>query len=141
MKKGIHPKYELAIVRCACGSEVEIRTTTPGINVEICSNCHPFFTGKQKLLDSAGRVDRFRKRYGMDEAQTTAETVAKAKAGDATREQKKKAAPAKTAAGKAAPAKKMKSLGPIEETEGGRRGARPRGPRPPQPKKVEKPAA
>jgi large subunit ribosomal protein L31 len=63
MKKDIHPEYELAIIRCACGSEVEIRTTKPGVNVEICSNCHPFYTGKQKLVDTAGRVDRFRKRY------------------------------------------------------------------------------
>jgi len=78
MKKGIHPKYELAIIRCACGSEIETRTTKPGFNVEICSSCHPFFTGKQKLMDTAGRVDRFRKRYGLEGEATTAESIARA---------------------------------------------------------------
>lgn len=77
MKKDVHPKYELAIVRCACGNEVEIRTTKPGVNVEICSNCHPFYTGKQKLVDTAGRVDRFRKRYGLAEDGSTAEAMAR----------------------------------------------------------------
>jgi large subunit ribosomal protein L31 len=77
MKKDIHPKYELAIVRCACGNEVEIRTTRPGVNVEICSNCHPFYTGKQKLVDTAGRVDRFRKRYGLAEDGSTTEAMAR----------------------------------------------------------------
>jgi len=77
MKKDIHPKYELAIIRCACGNEVEIRTTKPGINVEICSNCHPFYTGKQKLVDTAGRVDRFRRRYGLGEDASTAEAIAR----------------------------------------------------------------
>ena len=77
MKKDIHPEYELAIVRCACGNEVEIRTTRPGVNVEICSNCHPFYTGKQKLVDTAGRVDRFRKRYGLAEDGSTDEAIAR----------------------------------------------------------------
>jgi large subunit ribosomal protein L31 len=77
MKKDIHPKYELAIVRCACGNEVEVRTTKPGINVEICSNCHPFYTGKQKLVDSAGRVDRFRKRYGLGDEASTSDAIAR----------------------------------------------------------------
>ena len=67
MKKDTHPKYELAIVRCACGNEVEIRTTKPGINVEICSNCHPFFTGKQRFVDTAGRIERFRTKYAKFE--------------------------------------------------------------------------
>ena len=59
MKEGIHPKYGKAIVRCACGNTFETGS------VEICSKCHPFFTGKQKLVDTGGRVDRFKKRYGM----------------------------------------------------------------------------
>ncbi len=77
MKKDVHPEYELAIVRCACGNEVEIRITRPGVNVEICSNCHPFYTGKQKLVDTAGRVDRFRKRYGLAEDGSTTEAIAR----------------------------------------------------------------
>ena len=63
MKKGIHPEYHKATVKCACGSEFETGSTVNEINVEICSKCHPFFTGKQKLVDSAGRVERFRKKY------------------------------------------------------------------------------
>lgn len=65
MKDGIHPKYEVTKVLCACGNEFETRSTMPSIHVEICANCHPFFTGKQKLLDTAGRVERFRKKYGI----------------------------------------------------------------------------
>ncbi|NLE13110.1 MAG: 50S ribosomal protein L31 [Clostridiales bacterium] len=63
MKEGIHPKYSEVTIRCACGEEVQTRSTTGGvIRVEICSKCHPFFTGKQKFVDSGGRVDKFRKR-------------------------------------------------------------------------------
>ena len=67
MKKGIHPKYELTSIKCACGSTIETRSTVKNISVEICSACHPFFTGKQKLVDTAGRVERFRKKYGIKE--------------------------------------------------------------------------
>jgi large subunit ribosomal protein L31 len=63
VKADIHPSYRNARVRCACGNEFQTRSTTPEIRVEICSACHPFFTGKQKILDSAGKVDRFRRRY------------------------------------------------------------------------------
>jgi large subunit ribosomal protein L31 len=63
MKKGIHPEYHKAIVHCACGNEFETGSTVKEIKVEICSKCHPLFTGKQKLVDSAGRVERFRKKY------------------------------------------------------------------------------
>ena len=62
MKQGIHPKYEKAVIRCACGAEVETRSTVGDTTVEICSKCHPFFTGKQKFVDAGGRVDKFRKR-------------------------------------------------------------------------------
>jgi large subunit ribosomal protein L31 len=65
MKKGIHPKYEPTTVTCACGNVLEIRSTVKDIKVEICSNCHPFFTGKQKLVDTAGRVERFKKKYNI----------------------------------------------------------------------------
>jgi large subunit ribosomal protein L31 len=63
MKKGIHPKYyEKAKVKCACGNEFTVGATMPEFNVEICSNCHPFYTGKEKLVDTAGRVEKFRVR-------------------------------------------------------------------------------
>ncbi len=65
MKKGIHPDYVEATVTCACGETFKTRSTKPVIKVEICSKCHPFFTGKQKLVDTAGRVQRFQKKYGL----------------------------------------------------------------------------
>ncbi|MCE5256219.1 MAG: 50S ribosomal protein L31 [Spirochaetaceae bacterium] len=65
MKKGIHPKYELATITCACGNVIETRSTVKNIQVEICSACHPFFTGKQKLVDTAGRIERFNRKYGI----------------------------------------------------------------------------
>jgi large subunit ribosomal protein L31 len=67
MKKGIHPKYELATVTCACGASFQTRSTSKEIKVEICSQCHPFFSGKQVLVDTAGRVERFKKRYNIKE--------------------------------------------------------------------------
>lgn len=63
MKKGIHPKYQQVKVRCACGNEFEVGSTISEIHVEICSKCHPFFTGQQKLVDTAGRVEKFQKKY------------------------------------------------------------------------------
>lgn len=65
MKKDIHPKYGKATVRCACGETFTTGSTRVELTVEICSKCHPFYTGRQKLVDSGGRVDRFKKRYGM----------------------------------------------------------------------------
>ena len=71
MKDGIHPVYEATTIRCACGitcacgNVIHTRSTKKDIRVEICSKCHPFFTGKQKLVDSGGRVDRFKKRYNI----------------------------------------------------------------------------
>jgi large subunit ribosomal protein L31 len=67
MKEGIHPDYKTAKVECACGAVYETRSTRGDFKIEICSNCHPFFTGKQKILDSAGRVERFRKKYAGSE--------------------------------------------------------------------------
>ena len=66
MKEGIHPKYVDTTITCACGEVIHTRSTTENIHVEICSKCHPFFTGRQKLVDTGGRVDRFKKRFGMD---------------------------------------------------------------------------
>ena len=65
MKVGIHPEYKLATISCACGNVIETHSTVENIHVEICSNCHPFFTGKQKLMDAAGRVEKFKKKYGL----------------------------------------------------------------------------
>jgi large subunit ribosomal protein L31 len=64
MKEGIHPRYEPVRIVCACGNVIETRSTAESIHVEICSACHPFFTGKQKLVDTAGRVERFNRKYG-----------------------------------------------------------------------------
>jgi large subunit ribosomal protein L31 len=65
MKEGIHPKYSEITVKCMCGNTFQTRSTKSEIHTEICSACHPFFTGKQKLIDTAGRVERFKKKYGM----------------------------------------------------------------------------
>ena len=65
MKDGIHPKYENAAITCVCGNVIETRSTVKSIQVEICSACHPFFTGKQKLVDTAGRIERFNRKYGI----------------------------------------------------------------------------
>lgn len=65
MKEGIHPKYELTKVTCACGNVFETKSTVKNLNIEICSSCHPFFTGTQKLVDTTGRVERFKKKYGL----------------------------------------------------------------------------
>ena len=62
MKQGIHPKYETVTIKCACGAEVVTKSTAGDLRVEICSKCHPFFTGKQKFVDAGGRVDKFKKR-------------------------------------------------------------------------------
>ena len=65
MKEAIHPNYQKCIVKCACVETFETRSTKPELKVEICSKCHPFFTGKQKLVDTGGRVDKFKKRYNL----------------------------------------------------------------------------
>lgn len=65
MKEGIHPEYATTTVKCACGETFETGSTRKGIRVEICSKCHPFYTGRQKLVDTGGRVDRFNKKFGI----------------------------------------------------------------------------
>ena len=77
MKEGIHPEYHEINVTCACGHTFRTRSTYKAdLRLEICSNCHPFFTGKQRLVDSAGRVERFRRRYGTKKAETAADSAA-----------------------------------------------------------------
>lgn len=66
MKKGIHPEYHTVTVKCGCGNSFETRSTDKKLHAEICSMCHPFFTGQQKFLDTAGRIERFTKKYGGD---------------------------------------------------------------------------
>ena len=65
MKKGIHPDYQSTTIRCACGNVIETGSTKKNITVEICSKCHPFYAGKQKHVDTSGRVDKFNKKYGL----------------------------------------------------------------------------
>ena len=67
MKSGIHPEYKEITVSCACGNTFQTRSTIDTIHVEICSACHPFYTGKQKMVDSAGRVERFNRKYGIND--------------------------------------------------------------------------
>lgn len=66
MKEGIHPDYKQTQIKCACGNVIETGSTKEDIRIEICSACHPFYTGKQKLVDTGGRVNKFRKRYGLE---------------------------------------------------------------------------
>jgi large subunit ribosomal protein L31 len=63
MKQGIHPEYHVVPVTCACGAAFQTRSTSASLSVDVCSACHPFYTGKQRLVDTAGRIDRFRKKY------------------------------------------------------------------------------
>jgi len=68
MKPGIHPEYAEATIACACGSAFQTRTTTAGYSVDICSECHPFYTGKQRIIDTAGRVEKFKRKFAAHEA-------------------------------------------------------------------------
>jgi large subunit ribosomal protein L31 len=67
LKEGIHPEYKKAVVRCACGESFETGSVKEELKVEICSKCHPFFTGRQKFVDTGGRVDKFKKKYGLSD--------------------------------------------------------------------------
>lgn len=70
MKTGIHPNYVEATVTCACGNTFTVGSTKPVLKVDVCSKCHPFYTGQQRILDTAGRVERFRRRFNIDESQS-----------------------------------------------------------------------
>jgi large subunit ribosomal protein L31 len=91
MKPDMHPVYPPSRITCACGNIVETKSTRGSFNVEICSNCHPFFTGKYKLMDTAGRVDRFRKKYAATNAAKEAAATAAAAAGEGAAAAAKKA--------------------------------------------------
>ena len=91
MKTDIHPKYETVKIKCACGNEFETRSTLKGpISVEICSECHPFYTGKQKLIDTAGRVDRFRRKYAKVQDQQKEAAAKKAAKAEVVASEKEK---------------------------------------------------
>lgn len=104
MRAGIHPEYHEVEARCACGATWKTRSTRKELRLEICSNCHPFFTGRQKLVDTEGRVERFTKKYGQ-------QTVAALKA----RQQQARKATAKTAAPEPGPAEPAAEAKPAAE--------------------------
>ncbi|MCX7642015.1 MAG: 50S ribosomal protein L31 [Elusimicrobiales bacterium] len=79
MKENIHPKYEVSEVVCACGNSFITRSTKGSIKVEICSNCHPFYTGKHKIIDTEGRVEKFKKKYASSEAKSDSKQKSKTK--------------------------------------------------------------
>ena len=89
MKPAIHPKYHEVVARCACGNTFKTRSTKPELHLEICNMCHPFFTGRQKLIDTEGRVERFTKKFG---AQTVEARKAATKAAKAAKSKKTEAA-------------------------------------------------
>jgi large subunit ribosomal protein L31 len=100
VKEGIHPNYKEVEVRCACGNTFKTRSTKPELHLEICSACHPFFTGRQKLIDTEGRVERFTKKFGTqtsEQRKTAAKAVKVAKAATKTAGAAKKTAAKKTA--------------------------------------------
>jgi large subunit ribosomal protein L31 len=119
MKEGIHPNYKKTQIVCACGNVVDTRSTRGDFHVEICAACHPFFTGKQKIMDTAGRIEKFKTRY----AATPAEKPAEKKAAPAPAAPAKKAAAsenraakrAKANAGKPKPEPKAEAAAPAEE--------------------------
>ena len=90
MKEGIHPQYKDVEVRCACGNTFKTRSTKPELHLEICSACHPFFTGRQKLIDTEGRVERFSKKYGLQTSEQRKTKAAAAKAAKAAKAPAKK---------------------------------------------------
>jgi len=118
MKKDIHPEYQVATVKCVCGNEFQTRSTLKEINVEICSACHPFFTGQQKLIDSAGRVERFMRKYGKEYAveEAPAEKRAASEPASEPKADGPTAEPAKGAA--AEPRPSTPSGGPKDAAEG-----------------------
>jgi len=77
MKKKIHPKYISCVITCACGNKIETRSTVEKISVDLCSQCHPFFTGRQKIVDSAGRVEKFIRKYSKKRTTKTTKTTKK----------------------------------------------------------------
>jgi large subunit ribosomal protein L31 len=105
MKQDIHPDYQVATVHCSCGNTFQTRSTKSELRVEICSNCHPFYTGKQKLVDTGGRVERFQRRYAKQQQEQEAAASARAARTRAT-----------TTAPPAAPADEPKASAEVEPT-------------------------
>ena len=93
VKEGIHPKYDEVEVRCACGNTFKTRSTKPELHLEICSACHPFFTGRQKLIDTEGRVEPFTKKFGAQTAEQRKTAASAAKAAKATKTERRRQAP------------------------------------------------
>jgi large subunit ribosomal protein L31 len=96
VRDGIHPKYHEVEVRCACGNTFKTRSTKPDLHLEICNQCHPFFTGRQKLIDTEGRVERFTKRFGAQTAEGRKAATAATKATRAAKTKSKKTTGATT---------------------------------------------
>jgi large subunit ribosomal protein L31 len=94
VKPGIHPKYQEVEVRCACGNTFKTRSTKPELHLEICNQCHPFFTGRQKLIDTEGRVERFTKRFGAQSAEARRAATKATKATKAAKASKSRKSPA-----------------------------------------------
>ncbi len=109
MKPDIHPEYKVGTVTCACGNSFQVRSTVGDMNVEICSACHPFFTGKQKLVDSAGRVEKFMRKYGLADKKAAQEKAEEIKAIEAKAAAEKAAEEKVAAEEKAAEAKNVKT--------------------------------
>ena len=140
MRKDIHPKYEEATVKCVCGNTFTTRSTVKEISVEICSACHPFFTGTQKLVDSAGRIERFMKKYGKDYVAAEDEPKAKGKA-EAKPAEKPKAEAKPAEKAEAKPAEKAKAEKPAEKPKAEKPAEKPKAEATPAEKpKAEKPA-
>jgi len=120
MKEGIHPDYKQAKVVCACGAVIETRSTRGDFHIEICSNCHPFFTGKQKILDTAGRIERFKTRYASAKPEKAEPRKAAAPAAaekSAPKKDNRAAKRAKANAGKPKPAPKAEAAEPEAKDE------------------------
>ncbi len=95
MKPDIHPEYVDSLIRCACGNEIHTRSTKADMHVDICSNCHPFFTGEQRIVDTAGRVERFRRRYARTQSDQPSDEQAPVTTGEQSEgEQQAEAEPA-----------------------------------------------
>ena len=118
MKEGLHPDYKKSKVTCACGAVIETRSTRGDFHIEICSSCHPFFTGKQKILDTAGRIERFKNRYANSpkgEEKKAAPPPPPAPVKAAAKDENRAAKRAKANAGKPKPAPKAEAA-PAGET-------------------------
>jgi large subunit ribosomal protein L31 len=120
MKEAIHPDYKPAKVVCACGNVIETRSTRGDFHIEICAQCHPFFTGKQKIMDTAGRIEKFKNRYGANPVTSPAPKKAEAKAEPAKKAEatKENRAAKRAKSGKAKPKTEAAPAEPGAEAKG-----------------------